>query len=184
MKKIHDQLSELVRDRQRRRRDQRRAEPLQEAEADQGALGPGEAVEQGAGGEERQPGHEQAPSSEQVGHAAAQEQDAAEHDRVGGHDPLQVLLAEAEVRLDRGERHVDDRDVEDHHELGGDDHRQSEPAPSIGPALRHRVQGSLHLDLLLRFVVSQKVVRCWSRDRYGMPASAAVASTRVGREAR
>ena len=75
-----------------------------------------------------EPGDEEPPPPEQVGQPAAEQEHAAEHDRVGGHHPLQALLAEVQVGLDRGQRDVHDRDVEDDHELGGDDHRQHEPA--------------------------------------------------------
>ena len=38
---------------------------------------------------------------------------------------------EVQVGLDRRQRDVHDRDVEHDHELGGDDHREREPAPAI-----------------------------------------------------
>jgi len=37
-----------------------------------------------------------------------------------------------EIRLDRRQGDVDDRDVEDDHELCGDDHCEPEPAPAVG----------------------------------------------------
>ena len=46
----------------------------------------------------REPGHEQAPASEQVGEPAAEQQHAAEEDRVGGDHPLQALLREVRGR--------------------------------------------------------------------------------------
>ena len=49
--------------------------------------------------------------------APAEEQESAEHERVGADHPLQVLLREVEIGLDGGERDVHDRDVEHHHEL-------------------------------------------------------------------
>ena len=76
-------------------------------------------------------GHEQAPPPEQVGHPAAEEEHAPEEDRVGGDHPLQALLREVQVGPDRRQRDVHDRDVEDDHELRGDDHRQREPAPAV-----------------------------------------------------
>ena len=42
-----------------------------------------------------------APAAEQVGHPAAKQEDAAEHDRVGGDHPLQAAFAEVQVVLDR-----------------------------------------------------------------------------------
>ena len=55
--------------------------------------------------------------AEVVGGAAAEHQEAGERDRVGVDDPLQVGRGEAEARLDRGQRDVDDAQVEDDHEL-------------------------------------------------------------------
>ena len=118
-------------DRERGRREQRRAEALHGAEGDQRALRPGEPVQQRADREQRQPGHEQAPPSEQVGEPAAEQQHAAEEDRVGGDHPLQALLREVQVGPDRRQRDVHDRDVEHDHELRRDDHRQREPAAAI-----------------------------------------------------
>ena len=54
---------------------------------------------------------------EVVGCAAAEHQEAGERDRVGVDDPLQVRRREAEARLDRRQRDVDDAQVEDDHEL-------------------------------------------------------------------
>ena len=114
--------------RERRRREQRAAEALEGAEADQRGLRPGEAAEQRADGEEGEPRDEQPPAPEQVGEPAAEQQDAAEHDRVGGDHPLQVRLREVQVGLDRRQRDVHDRDVEDDHELRGDDQCECAPA--------------------------------------------------------
>src|SRR6266699_331188 len=75
---------------------------LQRAEGDQRSLRPGEAVEERADREERDACDEQAPPPKHVGQAAAEQQDAAEEDRVGGDHPLQALLAEVQVCLDRG----------------------------------------------------------------------------------
>ena len=118
-------------DRERGRREQRRPEPLCGAERDQRALGPREPVEERADREQRQAGHEQAPAAEQVGHAPTEEQDAAEEDRVGGDHPLEALLAEVEVGLDRRQRDVDDRDVEDDHELGRHEDGEAKPSATI-----------------------------------------------------
>ena len=48
-----------------------------------------------------------------------------------GDHPLEARGAESEVLLDRGERHVHDGDVQDHHELGQADDDQDE---GLGPA--------------------------------------------------
>ena len=128
-------------DRQGRGRKQRRAESLDGAESDQRALRPREAVEQRADREQSKPDDEQAPAAEQVRQAAAEQQHAAEEDRIGRDHPLQARLREVEIRLDRRQGDVHDCDVEDDHELGGDDHREPEPAPAVdGPlAFVHRL---------------------------------------------
>ena len=118
-------------DRERRRREQGSTEPLGGAERDQRAFRPGEPVQQRADGEKGEAGHEQAPPAEQVRHSSAKQQHAAEQDRVRGHHPLQALLAEAEVGLDRRQGDVHDRDVEHHHELGRHDHGKGDPTPPV-----------------------------------------------------
>src|SRR5262249_52461483 len=112
-------------------REQRRSQSLESTEADQRALGPGQAVEKRADGEEDEPCDENAPTPEQVGEPTAEQQHAAEEDGVRGDDPLQALLAEVEVGLDRREGDVHDRHVEDDHELGGNDQGQGKPSSSV-----------------------------------------------------
>jgi len=97
---------------------------------DQLSLGPGDATEERGHGEQGQAADEEPAPAEEVGEAASEEKRAAEEDRVGRDDPLKACLGEPEVRLDRGERHVDDRHVEDDHELRGDYERQRTPAPT------------------------------------------------------
>ena len=55
------------------------------------------------------------------------QQQAPESQGIGRHHPLQVDLGEAQARLDRGQGHVDDGDVQHHHELGQADQRQDQP---------------------------------------------------------
>jgi len=107
------------------------------------------------------------PPTEQVCDPSTQEEHAAEEDRVGGHDPLQALLAEVQVGLDRRQRDVHDRDIEDDHELRGDDHRQADPAPSVSSDFR-RTREDTHrklLSLVLAFVSS--VPAACAAPRYG-----------------
>ena len=49
----------------------------------------------------RQPGEEHRPAADQVAEAAGEQEQAAEGDQVGVDDPGEVVLAEAEVVLDR-----------------------------------------------------------------------------------
>ncbi len=61
--------------------------------------------------------HERPSLPEHVGAAAGQHQEAREHDRVRVDHPLELRGGEAQAGLDRGQGDVDDRQVEDHHEL-------------------------------------------------------------------
>ncbi len=114
-------------DRERCRRDRRRSEPLERAECDQRRLAPREPAQERAEGEEQRAGHEDTPAAEKVRGPSSQEEESSEHERVGADHPLQVLLREPEVDLDRRQRDVDDRDVEDGHELHREDERECEP---------------------------------------------------------
>jgi hypothetical protein len=78
-------------------------------------------------GEDDQAGDEDPAPAEDVGEPAAEEQEPTEEERVGADHPLQVLLREAQVDLDRREGHVHDRDVEDDHELHRAQERQRKP---------------------------------------------------------
>src|SRR6266540_1366915 len=89
-------------DRERRRRDDRAAESLHAAGGDQHPLRLGEPAHEGGEREERDADDEDAPAAEQVGRPAAEEQEAAERDRVGGDHPLQVLAREVERAPDGG----------------------------------------------------------------------------------
>ena len=116
-------------ERERGRCEECSAEPLEGAERDQGRLRPGEAAQERARCEQGQARNEEASAAEQVSEPAPEQERTAEEDRVGGDHPLQALLREAEVGLDRRQRDVDNRDVEDDHELRSDDEREGAPAP-------------------------------------------------------
>ena len=105
-----------VDDRERRGRDDRAAEPLERAERDQPRAALREAAHERAEREHRHTDHEHAAATEHVRRAAAEEQEAAERERVGGDDPLERRLRELEVDRDGRERDVHDRDVEHDHE--------------------------------------------------------------------
>ena len=120
-------------DRERRRRDRRGAEALQRPGGDERRVAPGEAAEERADGEDDEPRHEDAAPAEDVGQAAAEQEEPPEHERVGADDPLQVLLREVEVGLDRRQRDVHDRDVENDHELHHAEQRECvPPSPIVG----------------------------------------------------
>ena len=114
-------------DRQGRRRDDRRAESLHGAREDQDAGAPREPARQRGEREEDEADDEDAPPPEQVGHAAAEQQEAAERDRVRGDHPLHRRLRDVQVFLNRRDRDVDDRNVEDRHEERRADDGENQP---------------------------------------------------------
>ena len=114
-------------DRQRGRGDDRRAEALDGTGADQRRLVPRERREERGRREHDEADQEHAPAAEEVGRAPAEEQEAPEDERVRADHPLEVLLREAQVDLDRREGDVHDRDVEHEHELDDAQERQRQP---------------------------------------------------------
>ena len=66
-----------------------------------------------------------------VADAAAEEQEAAEGEGVTRDHPLAVGVGEVEVMLRGGQRNVDDRVVEDHHQLGHAQDRQDPPSTGM-----------------------------------------------------
>jgi len=112
--------------------EQRRAEALQRASGDELRLARRQPAEQRGQREQDEADHEQPAPSEQVGHPPAEQQKAAERQRVGVGNPREVLLGEPQVLSDRRDRHVDDRGVEDDHELRAGQQGQREPFASLG----------------------------------------------------
>ncbi len=114
--------------RQRRRREQRRARALRSARREQGTerrRGPA-----GRGGC-REPGQadEEGPApADRVGDAPAEYHQAAERERVRGHDPLALRIGDLQGPLRGRESDVDDGRVEGHHELRDRDANQGQPA--------------------------------------------------------
>ena len=104
--------------------DHRGAEALDRAGADQDALAVGERAAERGGGEEADADQEDLAAGEEVGGAPGQHQEAGEGERVGVDHPLQAGVGEAERLVDLRQRDVDDRDVEDDHELREADGQQ------------------------------------------------------------
>jgi hypothetical protein len=112
---------------------QRRAHPLKRSERDQLARGGRDPVQQRGHGEQDHPGHEHPTPAEPIGQSPAEQQQTAKRDRVGGDHVLQVRCREVQVGLDRRQRHVHDRPVEDYDELRHHQQRQRVPAtPTAG----------------------------------------------------
>ena len=121
-------------DRQGGGRDDRRADALDSARADQHRDVVGEAADERGDGEDDEPEEEDPLAAEQVGHPAAEQEEAAERDRIGDQHPLDRRLGDVQVGLDRRDRDVHDRDVEDGHEERGADDREDQPAAVGGGA--------------------------------------------------
>jgi hypothetical protein len=68
---------------------------------------------------------------EQVGYLAAQQQQAAEGQRVRGDDPLPVVVGEAEFALGGRQGDIHDRRVQHHHQLGHRDRDQNGPSMAV-----------------------------------------------------
>ena len=120
-------------DGERRGRDQRATEPLHAAEDDEELRARREPVEEGGDGEDHDADEEHALAAEEVARAASEQQEPAEDERVRVHDPLEVGVRHVEVGLDRRQRDVHDRGVEDHHELRHAHEREHEPRVDVEP---------------------------------------------------
>ena len=118
-------------ERERDGRDDRATDSLHRAGRDQQPLRVGEAAADGREGEQRDPGEEHPPVPDDVAEAAAQEQESAERQQVGVHDPCERLLREAEVLPDRRERHPHDGHVEHDHQVAQAEDDQREPAGAV-----------------------------------------------------
>src|SRR6266542_6978097 len=79
--------------------------------------------------------HEDPPPPEQIRGATPEQQEAAEGQPVGGHDPLQVRLGEVKLAADRRQRNIDDREIDDRHEERNSQHGERAPAVNLGSQL-------------------------------------------------
>ena len=113
--------------RQRRGGEECGAQALDGARRDELAAGVGEPADQRGDGEQAEPGQEHATPGEQVGDPASEEQAAAGHHQVGGDQPLQLAALEVQGAADGGQGGVDDRDVQDDQDLGGQGDGQQRP---------------------------------------------------------
>ena len=108
----------------------RGADALQDARADHHRLVLGEPAEQRGDREHGDADDEHPAAAEDVAEPAAEQQQAAEGERVGVHHPRQAAPAEAEVGLDVGQRDVHDGAVEHDHQLGAADDGEGEAEPA------------------------------------------------------
>ena len=132
--------------RQRGRGEQRAEGALQRARADEHAEAVGRATDGRGAGEAQQADDEGPLAPEQVPDPAAEQQQRAERQRVGGDHPLAVVVGEAEVALRGRQRDVDDGHVEHDHQLGDPDHHQDQPSSfrHEQPPWSHRSRAERH----------------------------------------
>ena len=93
--------------------------------------GTGCATDGGGDGEAEQAADERPLAAEEIADPAAEEEQRAERQRVGGDDPLARVVAEAEVLLRARQGDVHDGRVEDDHQLRHGDDREDEPAARV-----------------------------------------------------
>ncbi len=109
-----------------------RARRHQHAEAGRGP------ADGGGDGEADQPAEERYLAPDQVARPPAEQQQAAECQRVGGHHPLPVHGREPQRSLRGRQRDVDDRGIEHHHQLGDADDAEDHPPAGVGLRRRGR----------------------------------------------
>jgi hypothetical protein len=118
-------------DRERGGCDERGAEPLKPAADDEDLRVGREAVQERRDREDHDADEEDLLPPDEVTGAAAEQEEAAEDQRVGVDDPLQVGIRHLEVVLYRRQRDVHDRGIEDDHELRHADEDQDEPGVDV-----------------------------------------------------
>jgi len=132
--------------RQRRRRQQRAEQSLQHARAGQHRERSRGTADGGRDREARQAADERPLAAEDVADLAAEQEHAAEGERIAGDDPLALVVGEAEGLLGRGQGNVHDGGVQHDHELGDAEDREDQPpAVVVGAAGGVHVVGSLFL---------------------------------------
>jgi hypothetical protein len=140
--------------------DQRGAQALEGAGDDEHDVVGRQAADERGDGEDPEPEHEQPAAAQEVGHAAAEQQEAAEDEGVGVDDPREVLAGELELAADGGQRDVHDGGVDHDHELR---HREQQQGDVLGA---RRVEGrhgtSSLADVEFRFRFAVGTIRSYS----------------------
>src|SRR6266567_1950448 len=140
--------------------------PLHEPRSDQQGLTVRKATEQRGDREGRGAGDEDLLASHEVAQPPGQEHQPPEGQQVGVHDPRQRRLREMQVPLDRGQRDVHDRDVQNDHELADAEHHQGGPSSTVARRPRGRacivqvfVSGNGHPTLSYWGLLAQRSAR-------------------------
>ena len=108
-------------------RQKRGPQPLYGTGSHQPAARCRQSTEERGRGEDDHARHEDPAPSQLVGHPPAEHEKTTEEKCVGIQHPQQVLFGEMQAALNRRQRDVHDRDIENYHELGHTDDRQGEP---------------------------------------------------------
>jgi len=127
------------------------AAPRSAPEDDQGRRGRRRRAERRRDTEARDADHEDAHVAVDVAERPADEDERAERQQIGVDDPLLRRDPAAEIRLDRRQRHVDDRPVDEHDrcaENRGDDREAGGPAREARPGRSGRRR--IHAPILCR----------------------------------
>src|SRR4029453_14942922 len=109
-------------------------QPLEDPRADQHLRALGQPAQGGGEGEPGHADHEQALAAEDVAQAPAGDQHHRERELVTGQHPLDLGVGGVQVALDRGDGDVDDADVDQLHEAGGQHDGEGDPASGVGAA--------------------------------------------------
>ncbi len=129
---------EVHRQRETDRRDDGAAQTLDRPRADQHRLRLRQATAERGQREDGDTNEEEPPVAEEVAEPATQQQEAAEGEQIGVHDPGQRGWSKAEVRANGGQRDIHDSRIEHDHETAQAEDDQREPAcAAIGAASGH-----------------------------------------------
>jgi hypothetical protein len=107
------------------------ADALHEPRPNQQGLALRQAAHERRGGEDRQADQEDAPAADEVAQPPGEQQQTSERDQVCVDHPGKARLREAQIALNRGQRHVHDRGVEDDHQHAHAEHHKRHPAGPV-----------------------------------------------------
>ena len=113
-------------DRERGGREQRRAETLTRPSGEESLRRAGHRGRERRDREDREAGQEHPTPTEEIGGAASEEEQAAENKRVARDRPADVGAGQMKVTGEARQRDVHGGDVEDHHQLGDEEHEQEQ----------------------------------------------------------
>ena len=104
--------------------------PLHEPGRHEHRTGGGQTAREAGRAEEHHAADEDRPSADDIAHPARPDEGEPEREGIARDDPLQVTRRRSHALLDRGQRYVDDADVEERHEAC--DEADGERTPATG----------------------------------------------------